>query len=265
MTQLVGSTGLLVERTGHVVTLTLNRPEAGNSLDPETMDALRAAWDSIAQDEDIWVAIVTGAGDRFFCTGSDLKKTPPPTDSFAVSLFEPGAQIRITPPPDLWKPTIAAVNGTAVGGGLEIALACDLRIASETASFGLTEVKVASLAGQGGTQRLPRSIPPAIAMKMLLTGQRISAQEAWRVGLVSDLYPAGQLMDAARDLAEQICQNAPLSVRAAKMAVVQGTQMPLAAGLALENQLWGALRDTEDRLEGRAAFAEKRQPQWRGR
>ncbi len=256
--------GLLYQRDGHVATITLNRPDAANALDPETMDALARAWDEVARDEEVWVAIITGAGDRFFCAGADLKKTPPPAESFAVGLFQPGG-IRLTPPADLWKPTIAAINGMAIGGGLEIALACDLRIASETAQFGLGEVKVASLAGQGGTQRLPRAIPLAVAMKMLLTGQRIDAHEAHRVGLVSDLYPPERLMDGARDLAQVICENAPLSVRAAKMAALQGLNVPLPSGLQLEHQLWGILRDTQDRLEGRRAFAEKRQPEWRGR
>lgn len=264
MTPLEETAGLLYEKEGHVATLVLNRPEAANALDPKTMDALAQAWDNMVRDDEVWVAIVTGAGDRFFCVGADLKKTPPPPESFAVGLFRPGG-IRITPPADLWKPTIAAINGMAIGGGLEIALACDLRIAAETAQFGLGEVRVGSLPGQGGTQRLPRAIPRAVAMKMLLTGQRIDAREAHRIGLVSDVYPPDKLMPAARALALAICENAPLSVRAAKMAVVQGLDVPLAAGLLLENQLWGALRDTEDRLEGRRAFAEKRKPSYRGR
>ena len=255
---------LLYDQEEHVAILTLNRPEAGNSLDPETMEELAQAWQHVARDERVWVAIITGAGDRFFCTGSDLKKTPSPRESFAVSLLNSGG-VEITPPANLWKPTIAAINGMAVGGGLEIALACDLRIASETAQFGLGEVKVASLPGQGGTQRLPRMMPMAIAMKLLLTGQRIDAQEAWRVGLVSDLYPPAQLMSAARELARAICENGPLAVRAAKMAALQGLNLPLQAGLLLEHQLWGILRDTEDRQEGRRAFAEKRKPAYRGR
>lgn len=255
---------LLYEQDGHIATLTINRPEAANALDPETMDELARAWDRVARDESVWVAIITGAGERFFCAGADLKKTPPPAESFAVSLFQPEG-VRITPPPNLWKPTIAAINGMAIGGGLEIALACDLRLASETAQFGLGEVRVASIPGQGGTQRLPRMVPMAIAMKLLLTGQRIDAREAWRVGLVSDLYPPDQLMPAARQLAQTICENGPLAVRAAKMAALQGLSVPLPVGLSIEHQLWGILRDTEDRLEGRRAFAEKRKPEYRGR
>lgn len=258
------TTGLVIERAEHVAILRLNRPQAGNSLDPATVDMLAAAWRDLAADDDVWVAIIVGTGERFFCTGTDLKATPPPTESFASSLLN-GRRVLLGPPPGFLKPTIAAVNGIAVGGGLEIALACDLLVASEHAQFGLTEVRVGSLAGQGGTQRLPRALPRAIAMKMLLTGQRIDAQEAYRVGLVSDVFAADELMPGALRIAGAICEAAPLSVRAAKYAVDRGTDLPLAAGLELENQLWGALRDTEDRLEGRTAFAEKRPPQWRAR
>ncbi|NEK59584.1 enoyl-CoA hydratase/isomerase family protein [Geodermatophilus sabuli] len=256
--------GLGVTRDDHVLTLTLDRPSAGNSLDPATVAALRDAWELAATDEDVWVVVLTGAGERFFCTGSDLKKTPPPQRSFIADVLN-GTQVQITPPEGFLKPTIAAVNGMAVGGGLELALACDLRIASTTAQFGLSEVKVGSLAGQGGTQRLMRAIPQAVAMKMLLTGQRIDAADAHRLGLVSDLYEPAQLASAAAELARTICAAAPLSVRAAKMAATAGASLPLRDGLALENQLWGALRDTEDRLEGRQAFAEKRPPRWRAR
>lgn len=255
---------LLYQKEDHVAILTLNRPDAANSLDPETMEELAQAWRDIARDDAVWVAIVTGAGERFFCAGADLKKTPPPAESFAAELLRSGGA-HITPPSDLWKPTIAVINGMAIGGGLELALACDLRIASESAEFGLGEVRVASMPGQGGTQRLPRMLPMAIAMKMLLTAQRINAQQALQYGLVSDVYPGPNLMDAARGLAQTICENGPLAVRAAKMAALQGLGMPLQSGLLLESQLWGLLRDTEDRLEGRRAFAEKRKPRYQGR
>ena len=193
--------------------------------------------------------------ERFFCTGTDLKLTPPPAESFAATLLNDRG-IRLTPPTTFAKPVIAAINGMAIGGGLEIALASDQRIAADTAQFGLSEVKVGSLAGQGGTQRLPRAIPQAMAMKMLLTGDRIDAVEALRIGLVSDVYPPSSLREQALRLAARICQAAPLSVRAAKMAAIRGAGLPLDAGLELENQLWGSLRDTEDRREGRTAFAE---------
>ena len=164
----------------------------------------------------------------------------------------------------MWKPLIAAINGYAVGGGLEMALACDLRIASSNAKFGLTEVKVASLAGLNGTQCLPRAIPQAVAMKMLLTGEMIDAQEAHRIGLISDVVEPSELMDLAKKYAERIASNAPLSVKAAKQAAVLGQDMPLDHAILFSHAMWGVLRDTEDRKEGFTAFAEKRAPQYKG-
>jgi E-phenylitaconyl-CoA hydratase/naphthyl-2-hydroxymethylsuccinyl-CoA hydratase len=171
----------------------------------------------------------------------------------------------IIPEMKTWKPIICAINGYAIGGGLEMALACDMRIASSKAKFGLTEVKVASLAGLNGTQSLPRAIPQAVAMKMLLTGERIDAEEALRVGLISDVVEPEKLMDVAKKYAEKIAANAPLSVRAAKQAALLGLDMPLDHGIAFSHLLWGILRDTEDRKEGFQAFSEKRSPNWQGR
>ena len=164
----------------------------------------------------------------------------------------------------MWKPIIAAIDGDAVGGGLEMALAWDMSIASANAKFGLTEVKVASLAGLNGTQMLPRVLPHAVAMKMLLTGELISADEALRYGLVSDLVEPASLMETATMYAEKVAKAAPLSVQAAKQAAVLGQDMPLDHGILFAHLLWGMLRDTEDRKEGFKAFAEKRDPQWRG-
>lgn len=257
-------TGLVREVSNHVMTLTLNRPHAGNSIDPDTANALRDAWREAAESDDVWVVVLTGAGDRFFCTGSDLKSAPPVQESYTAGLLA-DRLTNIIPPLGFRKPIIAAINGMAVGGGLELALACDLRIAANTAQFGLSEVRVGSLAGQGGTQRLPRAIPSAVAMKMLLTGDRIDAVEAHRVGLVSDIYEPADLASAAQELAAKICDAAPLSVRAAKLAATAGADLTIEAGLMLEGQLWGGLRDTEDRTEGRQAFAEKRPPVWKGR
>jgi E-phenylitaconyl-CoA hydratase/naphthyl-2-hydroxymethylsuccinyl-CoA hydratase len=166
---------------------------------------------------------------------------------------------------EMWKPIVCAINGYAIGGGLEMALACDIRFASDNASFGLSEVKVGSLPGLGGTQRLIRAIPKAVAMRMMLTGDRINAQEAQRIGLISDVVPAEKLMDTAKAIAEKIAANAPLSVKAAKQAVVIGSDLPLKQASALEYLLWGILRDSEDRIEGRKAFAEKRPPEYKGR
>ena len=163
------------------------------------------------------------------------------------------------------KPLIGAINGLAYGGGLEIALGCDIRIAAEGARFALSEVRVGTLPGSGGTQRLPRLIGRSDAMLMLLTGDAIDAAEALRVGLVSQVLPADQVLPAARAMAQRIASNAPLAVRAVKRLVRQGADLPLAAALDAERSAWGVLRDTEDRLEGRAAFAAKRPPVYRGR
>jgi len=255
--------GVDFKKEGHVAYVTLNRPEAMNSLDPESIQHLRQIWGEIKNDREIFVSVFTGAGEKSFCTGTDMKKTPPPTECMVATHLREGQPI--IPYMKMWKPIICAINGYAVGGGLEMALACDLRICSSNAKFGLTEVKVASLAGLNGTQCLPRAIPQAIAMKMLLTGELIDAQEAHRVGLVSDVVEPAELMNLAAKYAEKIASNAPLSVQAAKEAVTLGMQMPLDSAITFSNLLWGVLRDTEDRKEGFTAFAEKRAPKWQGK
>jgi E-phenylitaconyl-CoA hydratase/naphthyl-2-hydroxymethylsuccinyl-CoA hydratase len=249
-------------REGHVAYITLNRPEAMNSLDPESLEQLKNIWTEVREDREIRVIVLTGAGEKAFSTGTDMKKTPPPKECMAATYLNEG--MPIIPYMKMWKPIIAAINGYAVGGGLEMALACDLRIASKKAKFGLTEVKVASLAGLNGTQCLPRAIPQAIAMKMLLTGEMIDAEEAYRVGLVSDLVEPDQLMDLAKKYAERIAANAPLSVKAAKQAAVLGQDMPIDHAILFSHLIWGILRDTEDRKEGFTAFAEKRAPEYKG-
>jgi E-phenylitaconyl-CoA hydratase len=256
---------VIVEVEDHVATITLNRPEAMNSIDPEMRAKLKDLWQRIHEDESIRVAILTGAGEKAFCTGSDLKKTMPPKESYAQKTFGEPDSNHLLAGMSTDKPLICAVNGFAMGGGLEIALACDIRIASETAQFALSEVRVGSIPGAGGTQRLPRSIGESDAMLMLLTGDRIDAAEALRVGLVSKVVPADQLLSTAQAIARRIAQNAPLSVRAVKRLVQQGRDMPLQRAMETENYVWGILRDTEDRIEGRRAFQEKRQPVYKGR
>lgn len=247
----------------HIAYVTLNRPEAMNSLDPESTERLDEIWQEVKGNQDVRVIVLTGAGEKAFCTGTDMKRTPPPKECMAAVYLRDGQPI--LPRMKMWKPIIAAINGYAVGGGLEIALACDMRIASSNAKFGLTEVKVASLAGLNGTQMLPRALPHAIAMKMLLTGELISADEALRYGLVSDVVEPGSLLKVATKYAEKIANAAPLSVQATKQAALLGQDMPLDHGILFSHLLWGVLRDTEDRKEGFTAFAEKREPQWRGR
>jgi E-phenylitaconyl-CoA hydratase/naphthyl-2-hydroxymethylsuccinyl-CoA hydratase len=255
--------GVDFKKENHVAYITLNRPEAMNSLDPESVDALFDIWTEVKKDDDIRVSVLTGTGEKSFCTGTDMKKTPPPSECMAAIYLREGQPI--IPQMKMWKPIIAAINGFAIGGGLEMALACDLRICATTAKFGLTEVKVASLAGLNGTQCLPRAIPQAVAMKMLLTGEMIDAQEAHRVGLVSDVVEPAELMNLAKKYAEKIASNAPLSVKAAKQAIVMGLDMPLEHGIAFSHLLWGILRDTEDRKEGFKAFGEKRAPEYKGK
>ena len=251
------------EVADHVACITLNRPEAMNALDPESIQRLDEIWSEVKNDPQIRVSVITGAGEKSFCTGSDMKKTPTPTECMASIYLREGQPI--IPAMKMWKPIIAAINGYAVGGGLEIALACDMRIASSNAKFGLTEAKVASLAGLNGTQCLPRAIPQAVAMKMLLTGELISAEEALRYGLVSDVVEPNGLMGLAKEFADKIASAAPLSIQAAKQAAVMGLDMPLEQGIAFSHLLWGVLRDTEDRKEGFAAFSEKRKPDYQGK
>jgi E-phenylitaconyl-CoA hydratase len=248
----------------HVATVVLNRPEAMNAIDPETQAGLRTHWTRIREDDDIRVVILTGTGERAFCTGADLKKTMPPPENYASLAFGRGdpdfaSQIATD------KPLICAINGYALGGGLELALACDIRIAADHAKFGLPEVRVGTIPGDGGTQRLPRTVGTSDALLLLLTGDHIDAAEALRLGIVSRVVPFGQLRAEAEAIAGRIAANAPLSVRAIKRLVKQGQHLPLDAAIAQERLTWGVLRDTEDRIEGRRAFAEKRKPVYRGR
>jgi E-phenylitaconyl-CoA hydratase len=255
---------VIYEKKDNIAYLTLNRPEAMNSLDPETQKELEEIFNDFEQDDSLRVAILTGAGEKAFCTGSDLKKTMPPSTSVAETYFQPGTK-SLTRDLKLSKPIICAINGYALAGGMELAMACDIRIASENASFGLTEAKIGSIPGAGGTQRLPRLIPLGYAMKLLLTGDRISAAEAHRLGIVTDIVPQNELMSTAEEIARKIANNAPLSVRMIKKAVLEGLERPLDEGLQLERFLFNMLRDTEDRIEGRKAFAEKRSPVFKGR
>jgi len=248
-----------------VAIVTLNRPEAMNSIDPESNEQLLEIWDEVASDEEIRVLVLTGAGERAFCTGADLKKTMPPADSAARQVFRGGTRHSNFGTLQTDKPVIAAINGYALGGGLELALLADIRICSDNAQFGLPEVRVGSIPGAGGTQRLIRAVGQSDAMWMLLTGERIDANEALRIGLVSKVVPLAALQETAINLARAMAANAPLAMTAAKRLAMTGRELPLAGGLELERQAFGVLRDSEDRLEGRRAFADKRAPVFRGR
>jgi enoyl-CoA hydratase/carnithine racemase len=251
---------------GHVATITLDRPDALNAINREMNAQLAEAWVRFRDDDEAWVGILTGAGDRAFCAGADLIDLIPDAGAQAragtLTEFNFGGNTRDF---QTWKPCIAAINGFALAGGLEIALACDLRIAVPRARFGLPEVRWAIIPGGGGTQRLPRLIPPAKAMELILTGKQIDAEEALRIGLINQIVEPEQLLSAARELAGALLQNGPLALRAAKQAVLQGLDGPLEAGLALELDLFGRLLLTEDAGEGPKAFAEKRAPEYRAR
>lgn len=224
-------------RQGTTALFTINRPEVLNALSLEALKALSDKLDDFRADPGLRVGIITGAGEKSFCTGMDLKSTVGlPTDS----LFAEGTFVRGL---DVWKPLIAAVNGYAFGGGFEIALACDIRIASQNAIFGLTEVTVGLMPGWGGTQRLPRLLPFGKAVELILTGRRITADESFRLKLVNETVSLGDLMTTATEWARQIAELDPAAVRSAKEAMITGRSMTLNDGLAFEGELL-------DRLDG---------------
>ena len=250
--------------TQGIATITLNRPEARNAIDPDMRSLLHETWRRVSTDGDIRVAVLTGAGDKAFCAGADLKNPLPSSDSPAAREFGHDTSDSLLDGLDTDKPLVCAINGHAVGGGLELALACDIRIASSAARLGLPEVKVGTIPGSGGTQLLPRTIGRSRAMQMLLTGELIDAEQALAWGLVSEVVAPDEVRDRGNEIARIIAANAPLAVRAVKRLVRQGADVSLPTGMSMERYAWGLLRDTEDRVEGRTAFREKRPPQYRG-
>ena len=256
-----------VEQRDHIWFVTLNRPEVMNSLHYDASGELARVWDDFAADDSAWVAVLTGAGDRAFCAGNDLKATAAGTNRH-ISEFDRGFG-GLTDRYDLFKPVIAAVNGWAMGGGFELALASDIVIASDRAKFGLPEVRVGLYASAGGIHRLPRQIPQKIAMGMMLTGKPIDAQEAYRVGLVNEVVPHEDLMAAAERWAREVLVGAPLAVRGTKEGALRSLDRTLQDAFRGEKRgdyAW--LRRHElsaDRVEGPRAFSEKREPKWVGR
>jgi enoyl-CoA hydratase/carnithine racemase len=258
----------------YVATITLNRPEAHNAFSRDLLREMRDAFHRFRTEEDARVAIVTGAGGRAFSAGMDLKElsqrrsqprdesTPRPS---GVSRFLANDPTDLFAGPNLWKPLIAAIDGYCLAGGLELALSCDLRFATPSSVFGLTEVTRGIIAGGGGTQRLPRMIPLAAAMEILLTGRHVTANEALGWGLVNRVIPADKLMDTVRDVARTIASNAPLAVRATKEAALRGLDVPFEDGMRIEAFLSQVISRTEDAREGPAAFAQKRTPDYKGR
>lgn len=250
---------VLYEKENHIVTITLNRPQRLNRIDVDIFQGLSDAFTQFRDDSNAWVAIVTAAGDAF-STGADHDR-----------LLRQWADKTYNVPPmitrglDIYKPMIAAVNGPARGGGVEIPLACDIRIASEKATFQLPEVGRALIPGWGGTQRAIRMIPSAIASEMIFMGTVIDAQEAYRIGLVNRVVPLDRLLPLAREWAEKICQKGPLAVRRAKEAMVRGGNMTLEGGLSLELAYFEEMLQSRDYQEGLRSLAEDRPPVYTGR
>jgi len=250
-------------KENNIAIFTINRPQAGNALDMEAIRQLNEAMIDFRDDSNLLVGIITGSGEKAFSTGADIRDT-------LIFLRENRDNLEAFPATlmcglDIYKPLSAAINGLALGGGLELALACDIRIASENARFGSPEVGFGIIPGWGGTQRLPQAIPRAKAAELVLMGHLIDAEEAYRIGLVNKVVSTEQLMPVAKEWAEVICQKAPLAVRAAKEAMISGCSMTLEDGLQLENSLESALLGTEDFNEGITAFSGKRKPVFKGK
>ena len=250
-----------IEKTDHLMTVTLNRPERLNAMHPPGNAELGEVFDEFTADDDMWVAIVTGAG-RGFCAGNDLRYQAEGGRWMPTPMGFGGLTSRF----DLLKPVIAAVNGVSMGGGFEIALACDIIIASERAVFALPEPKVGLAALAGGLNRLARQIGSKRALGMILTGRHVSAEEGRELGFVNSVVPHDTLMDEARDWARQICECAPLSIRASKDVVYRSLDTAsLEDSMRTHYDSVTAMRDSEDFIEGPKAFAEKRGPNWKGR
>ena len=255
---------LIYEVKGNIATITLNRPEAMNAMDPELYALLSEAWIKARDDNDVWVIIVTGAGERSFTAGADLKKTIPQTKEKA-NFWLTQKDMLLNRGLEVWKPVIAAVNGYCLGGGMTLLFATDIRVAAEHAVFELSEVKRGILPGNGGTQRALKHMPFPIAMEMLLLGRRLNAEEALRYGLINRVVPKEDLMATARDYAKKLCENGPLALRAIKELAIRSQDLAIDQGLRMEQAFMEFLRTTEDAKEGPKAFAEKRKPDFKGR
>jgi len=251
---------MLYDKRDRIAVITINRPEAMNAFTPDMLQAMDAAFADFNKDPNLWVAILTAAGEKSFCTGMDLKA--------AIPMMQTGDELGYTdhtkrPFSDVFKPIIAAINGYCIAGGLEFLQGTDLRIAAEHASFGLGEVRWGIIPTGGSHIRLPRQIPWAVAMELLLMGRPITAQRAYDIGLVNEVVPADQLMPTALKWAETICKNGPLAVRTAKEIAVRA--LSLESGFVLEKAIGARVFASEDAKEGPRAFAEKRPPRFTGR
>ncbi len=263
MSELDGLDNLIIERDGAVAVVIIDRPHVRNALNRVTLDSLRRAMLALQDDEGVRCVIVTGAGDTSFVAGADIKELAvlSPTSGREHALS--GQQV-FDLIEGLGKPVIAAVNGYALGGGCELAMACTLRIAADTARFGQPEINLGLIPGFGGTQRLARLVGTGRALDLLLTGDHMSAAEALRIGLVNRVVPAAALMTEARTLAATLAGKAPIAVRYILDAVHRGIQLPLREAQAFEATLFGLIASTEDMREGSSAFLQKRQPEFKG-
>jgi enoyl-CoA hydratase len=255
---------LLYEKRDHIGFITFNRPKVLNALNRKTMEELRDVLIAAGGDDDVRVLILTGAGEKSFVAGADIGElaVQSPVSGKETAAFGQGVLHLLE---TLGKPSIAAINGFALGGGCEVALACSIRLASKTAKLGQPEVKLGIIPGYGGSQRLARLCGKGVAHELCLTGEMISAEEALRIGLVNHVYEPAELIPAAEALAKKIIANAPLSVRYAMEAIERGSEMPLAEGQYIETTLFGICAATEDMREGTRAFLEKRPAQFRGK
>lgn len=248
---------------GGVALITINRPEKSNALDHAHYDALSVAWRQVRDDDAIRVAVITGAGEKAFCAGADLKSFVGAPPSMAALMNTQQGQL-LNRGLEVWKPVVAAVNGHCLGGGMTLLLATDLRVCVPTATFGLTEVQRGVFPANGGTQRVAQQLPHAIAMEMLLLGDAFDADAASRWGLVNRVVPREELLPAAMSYARRLAANAPLAVQAAKELALRSRDADLATGLRLEQLFLRLLQDSEDAAEGRHAFAERRAPRFQG-
>src|SRR3954464_11370179 len=256
-------TNVSYAKKGAIAYVTLNRPKVLNALNKATWEDLKAAFEDARDDAAVRGVILTGAGDKAFIAGADISELAQisAVEAEKSSTFGQGVLDLIE---NLGKPVIAAVNGFALGGGCETAMACTIRIAAETAKFGQPEVKLGVIPGGGGTQRLPRLVGKGRALQLILTGGMISAQEAYRIGLVNEVVPPAELISRAEAILKQIFANAPVAVKYALESVNKGTESSLAEALSLEASLFGLCAGTDDKKEGTSAFLEKRKPQFTG-
>lgn len=255
---------LLFERDGAVAIVTFNRPKVLNALNGALLSDLAATLDALQADTSVGAVILTGAGEKAFVAGADINELAVLTPAEGKEHARHGQRIfdRIE---HLGKPVIAAINGFALGGGCELAMACTLRIAADTARLGQPEINLGIIPGYAGSQRLPRLVGKGRALEILLTGDMVSAQRAYEIGLVNQVVPAADLMAAARKLAATLASKAPIATRYILEAVNHGQDMPLAQGQFLETSLFGAIASTDDTKEGTRAFLEKRKAEWKGR